>query len=260
MAELVKMERLNGVAHVILNAPPANAMSTELMQQLDDTVADVANDPECRAVVFRSALEKIFMAGADLKHLLQLEEDGFRGYIKTAQDVFNRIERIPKPTIAVLSGHTLGGGCELALCCDFRLMAESGALIGLPEVTLGLLPGAGGTQRLSRLVGRSKATELLLRGNTLQGPEALALGMVHRILPKETLLEESVRFAAELAKGATQAISRIKECLRIPAQETLSDGLAQELEGIAYLFAHTQDCREGIRAFQEKRSPKYTGR
>lgn len=260
MAAPVKMERQNGVVQVIFNAPPANVMSLELMQQLDEAVAVAASDPACRAVVFRSAVDKVFMAGADLKYLLQLKEDGFRRYIKTAQDVFNRIELVPKPTIAVLNGHTLGGGCELALCCDFRFMAAVDALIGLPEVTLGLLPGAGGTQRLLRLVGRSKATELLLQGNTLKGPEAMALGMVNRVCPKDALLEESMGFAEKLAAGATQAISRIKACLRIPVHESLADGLAQELEGIAYLFAHTQDFREGIQAFHEKRLPLFTGR
>jgi enoyl-CoA hydratase len=260
MSEAVTLERHNGVAHVILNSPPANAMSPHLMAQLDRIVGEVAADPECRAVLFRSDVKKVFMAGADLKHLLGLNEAEFRQYIKGSQEAFNRIEQLPKPTIAVLSGHALGGGCEFCLCCDFRYMADAGALIGLPEVGLGLLPGAGGTQRLPRLVGRSKATELLLRGTTMKGPEALAIGLVDRVHAPEDLLVESIKQAEEFAKGATQAIAQIKACLRAPAEDGLLRGLAAELDGITRLFARTEDAGEGIRAFNEKRPPIYKGR
>lgn len=260
MSEAVTLERHEGVAHVILNAPPANAMSPLLMAQLDRIVGEVAADHECRAVLFRSDVKKVFMAGADLKHLLSLDEAGFRQYIAGSQETFGRIERLPKPTIAVLSGHALGGGCEFSLCCDFRYMADAGASIGLPEVGLGLLPGAGGTQRLPRLVGRSRATELLLRGNTLKGPEALAIGLVDRVYAPEDLLVESVRQAEVFAKGATQAVARIKACLRASGEEAMARGLEAELDGITHLFAHTADAAEGIRAFSEKRPPVYKGR
>ncbi|MBI5018246.1 MAG: enoyl-CoA hydratase/isomerase family protein [Deltaproteobacteria bacterium] len=260
MSDVVRWEKQDGVAHIILNSPPANAMSPQLMAQLDHAVGEVAGDRDCRAVVFRSEVKKVFMAGADLKYLLSLDEPGFREYIKSSQDTFNRIESLPKPTIAILSGHALGGGCEFSLCCDFRYMADSGALIGLPEVGLGLLPGAGGTQRLPRLIGRSKATELLLRGTTLKGPDALTIGLVDRVYPSESLLAESIRQAEELARGATEAIAQIKACLRASSQEALSAGLAQELDGIAYLFGRTEDSKEGLLAFNEKRPPAYKGR
>jgi len=260
MSEVVKLERQGGIAHIVLDSPPANAMSPILMEQLDEIVRRVEKDGACRAVILSSGVENIFMAGADLKYLLSLDETGFRQYIKTAQDCLNRIERLPKPTIVVLSGHALGGGCELALSCDFRYMAEAKALIGVPEVTLGLLPGAGGTQRLPRLIGRSRATELLLTGRTLKGPEAFAIGLVDRIFPAEDLLPESIKLAVKLAEGATQAIAKIKNCLRVPSEKALSDGLTLELEGIAHLFAHTQDCKEGVKAFNEKRPPRYSGR
>ena len=133
-------------------------------------------------------------------------------------------------------------------------------MVGLPEVTLGLLPGAGGTQRLPRLIGRSKAMELLMTGNSLKGPEALAAGLVDHIYPADQLLDESVKFAERLAKGATQAIGQIKACLRKPPHDLLSDGLAQELNGITYLFMKTRDAKEGIAAFNEKRPPKYQGK
>jgi len=259
MAEVVLLEKAKGVAQIILNSPPANAMSPELMKQLDETVRAVEDDPEVRAVVLSSAVDKIFMAGADLKYLLSLGEDDFRGYIKFAQEALNRIEALPKPTIAVLSGHTMGGGCELALACDFRYMADDKARIGVPEVTLGLLPGGGGTQRLPRLVGRSKATELLVHGNTLKGPEAMAIGLVDRVYPAEQLIEESLKVAQQLAQGATRAIAKIKACLRVPTQDSLAAGLEQELEGITYLFTQTADTKEGIAAFNEKRAPKYKG-
>jgi enoyl-CoA hydratase len=235
-------------------------MSPELMAQLDRAVAEVGADSQCRAVLFRSEVRKVFMAGADLKYLRSLDEPAFRQYIADAQEVFGRIERLALPTVAVVSGHALGGGCEFALCCDFRYMADAGALIGLPEVKLGLLPGAGGTQRLPRLIGRAKATELLLRGTTLTGPQALAIGLVDRVFPPDALLAESVGLAEELARGATRAIAEIKACLRSPAEGIVRTGLARELDGIARLFAHTEDAPEGIRAFIEKRAPVFAGR
>ncbi len=259
MAKFVFLEKSNGVGHVIMKFAPANAMSPELMKQVAELLGQLESDSEIRAVLFRSALEKIFMAGADLKHLLSLDQEAFRQYIKFAQDLVNRIELLPKPTLAVLNGHALGGGCELALACDFRYMSESKALIGLPEVTLGLLPGAGGTQRLPRLIGRSKATELLLTGKVLKGPDALAIGLVDRVFPADQLLAESVKIAKRMAQGATQAIGQIKACLRKPSHDLLADGLTQELDGITYLFQHTQDAQEGIAAFNEKRAPKYQG-
>jgi enoyl-CoA hydratase len=260
MSTFVQLERADGVAHVILNSPPANAMSPELMRQLDDVVKELTADQDSRAVIFRSTLEKIFMAGADLKHLLSLDGEDFQRYIKQAQDILCGIEALPKPTIAVINGHALGGGCELTLCCDFRFMADAKATIGVPEVKLGLLPGAGGTQRLPRLVGRSKATELLLRGNALKGPEALSIGLVDKVFPPDLLFSESVRVAEEFSQGATWAIAKIKECLRIPTQNLIANGLSQELEGITYLFTQTLDTKEGIEAFSQKRPPKYTGR
>ncbi|MBW2436430.1 MAG: enoyl-CoA hydratase/isomerase family protein [Deltaproteobacteria bacterium] len=260
MSELVFLEKRNGVGHVIMNSAPANAMSPEFMKQLSELLGQLESDSEIRAVLFRSALEKIFMAGADLKHLLSLDEEDFRKYIETAQDLVNQVELLPKPTMAVLSGHAMGGGCEFALACDFRYMSESKALIGLPEVTLGLLPGAGGTQRLPRLIGRSKATELLLTGKVLPGPEAQAIGLVDRVYPVDQLLAESMKAVESLARGATCAIGQIKACLRKPSHDLLADGLAQELDGITYLFKHTHDTKEGIAAFNEKRAPKYQGK
>jgi enoyl-CoA hydratase/carnithine racemase len=260
MSKVVTWERREGVAHIVLNSPPANAMSPQFMAELDEAVAEVAADRASRAVVFRSEVKNVFMAGADLKHLLDLDEAGFRQYIRSGQETFDRIEELPKPTFAVLSGHALGGGCEFCLCCDFRYMAEAGASIGLPEVGLGLLPGAGGTQRLPRLVGRSKATELLMRGVTLKGPDALAIGLVDRVCPAEALLTQSVQQAEELARGATEAIAQLKACLRVSSAERLSAGLARELDGICYLFGRTEDAGEGVRAFNEKRPPVYQGR
>ena len=262
MSEPVVYEKKNGVGHIILNSPPANAMSPELMAKLDEIAGEAGADPECRAVLIRSSVEKIFMAGADIKFMasLQEKEEEFRQYIKTAQEIYCRIEALPKPTIAVINGHALGGGCELTLCCDFRFMAEGKARIGLPEVNLGLLPGAGGTQRLAMIVGRSRATDMLLRGLTLTASEAQAIGLVHQALPPEKLLDEAVKFAEELAKGATQAIARIKACLRAAYDKPLSEGLQEELDGITYLFTRTKDSREGLTAFVEKRKPVYEGR
>jgi len=260
MPDLVFCEKHGGVTHIVLNSPPANAMSSEFMLQLEKAVTEVEQDESCRAVIIRSEVKKIFMAGADLKELLGLSEEESKDYFSQGQKYVSRIEELPKPTIAVLNGHTMGGGCELALCCDFRYMVDAKARIGLPEVTLGLLPGAGGTQRLPRLVGRSKAVDLLFRGKTMTGPEALSIGLVDAVFPAETLLEENVKLAEELAQCSTKAIGEIKKCLRYPFEDMASKGFAQEVEGILYLFNKTRDTKEGIRAFNEKRPPKYTGK
>jgi len=260
MSGLVFCEKHDGVSHIVLNSPPANAMSSEFMLQLEKALIEVEADESCRAVIFRSDVKKIFMAGADLKELLSISEEESKAYFEQGQKYVSRIEALSKPTIAVLNGHTMGGGCELALCCDFRYMVDAKARIGLPEVTLGLLPGAGGTQRLPRLIGRSKAVDLLFRGKTLTGPEALSIGLVDAVFPAETLLEESIKLAEELAQGATKAIGEIKKCLRYPFEDLSSRGFAQEVDGILYLFNQTQDTKEGIRAFNEKRPPKYTGK
>lgn len=261
MPEIIHLEKAGGVGQVIMDSPPANALSPALLAQMDQVLAAIEGDDDIRAVLFRSALPKIFMAGADLKYLLGLDEEGFRRYARTAQDLVNRVESLPKPTLAVLNGHTLGGGCEFCLACDFRYMTASKAAIGLPEVALGLLPGAGGTQRLTRLIGRGRATELLLTGRTLDGPGALAVGLVDRIFEdSEHLLAESLQMVETLAQGATRAIARIKACLRKAGEDSLSVGLDAELEGIVHLFTRTRDAKEGVTAFSEKRVPHFTGR
>jgi len=260
MSDAIRSEIREGVAHVSFNAPPANALSSAFVLSLDRLLDELGSDDDVRAVVFTSRLEKIFMAGADLKELLEVKKERSHAYFSTGQQVLNKLERLPKPTIACISGHAMGGGCEFTLCCDFRYMSETRARIGLPEVNLGLLPGAGGTQRLPRLIGRSKAVGLLLRGQTLTGPEALAIGLVDAVFPPERLAAETTALAEELARGATRAMAEIKACLSLPLEEALSKGLARELEGIKYLFNETQDAREGIRAFNEKRKPEYRGR
>ncbi len=260
MPDFVTWEMENAVAQVVLNSPPANAMSAGLLQELDGVVKELKTDSRVRAVVFRSAVPKIFMAGADLKALTDMDGTRFREYIRYAQEVFSGIERLGMPTIGVLSGHALGGGCEFSLCFDFRFMAEEKARIGLPEVTLGLIPGAGGTQRLPRLIGLAKAREFLIRGNAVDGAEALSIGLVDRVFPASSLLDEALQFAQAMAVGATKAMAEIKRCLAVPTEEALWTGLNQELDGIVRLFTETEDTKEGIRAFNEKRSPVFHGK
>ncbi len=257
--ELVKLQKSNGIGEVIINSPPANAMGRDTLIQLGDVVNELKNDSSTRVVVLRSGHPKIFVAGADLGFMLSLDEDGFRQYMEMGQTVYNEFESLRQPSIAVINGYALGGGCELALCCDFRFISKA-ARIGLPEVTLGIQPGWGGTQRLPRLVGLAKARELLLLGKTMSGEEAFNIGLVDKVLEPEELLEESVRFARDLATKATAAIGKIKECLKSSSQESMMVGLQKEVEGITYLFANTEDAREGISAFNEKRPPKYSGR
>lgn len=257
--ELVRLEKTEGVGEIIINSPPANAMSEDVLNQLGDIIGRLKDDSSIRVVILRSDHPKIFVAGADLGFMLSLDQDGFEQYMRLGQSVYNDFESLRQPTIAVINGHALGGGCELALCCDFRFISKN-ARIGLPEVTLGIQPGWGGTQRLPRLVGLAKARELLILGKTLTGEDAFDIGLVDKVFSSEELLQEGIKFAKELATRATVAIGKIKECLRIPSQESVMAGLEKEVEGITYLFAKTEDAKEGIAAFNEKRAAKYRGR
>ncbi|HEY8417738.1 MAG TPA: enoyl-CoA hydratase-related protein [Limnochordales bacterium] len=254
----VEVQRDGGVASVILNKPPVNALEERFLREIDDAVAALEKDDGVRAVVFRSAVPGIFVAGADIKAFQQPEAT--KAAIAAFHDCFNRIERLPKPTVAAVSGHALGGGCEFTLVCDFRLMIDDGkSTIGLPEVSLGIFPGAGGTQRLPRIVGRARALELILHGRRLKAPEAQAIGLVHEAVPAQGFEERVMAYAAQLAQGPTRALAAAKANVLRAIDVPLAQGLEAEASDFLAIVA-TDDAQEGVRAFLEKRKPTFRGR
>ena len=239
------------VAFVTLDNPPANSYDLAVMQRFAADVAEaIASD--ARVVIVRSANERFFSAGADVKKFLDGDVDANMEMIHTSQAAFGRMARAEQVFIAHIAGHALGGGLEIALACDLRYASEGRYKLGLPEVTLGLLPGNGGTQRLTRLIGPSRALDLLLTGRTFGPDEALQWGLVAGLCDMAAVREQAERLAA----GPAQAIAAIKRCVHEGAQLPLDEGLALEAELIEQLF-RSRDAAEGLQAFVEKRSPQF---
>jgi enoyl-CoA hydratase/carnithine racemase len=239
------------VATVTLDNPPANSYDLEVMQRFAADV-DEAIGSDARVVIVNSASEKFFSAGADVKKFLDGDVDSNMEMIRTSQAAFRRMAAAEQVFIAHLAGHALGGGLEIALACDIRLAAPGGYKLGTPEVTLGLLPGNGGTQRLTRLLGPSRAMHLLLTGATFGPEEAAQWGLVSGLMEADAVQE----YAERLAAGPQQAIAAIKRCVHEGGQLPLDEGLALEAELVEQLF-RSDDAAEGLTAFVEKRQPEF---
>ena len=221
---------------------------------------DVRWDGDVRGAVLVSDLApRFFSAGADITNFKNSTQEQRVMTVLHAQEILLKIERTPKVFVAAISGHALGGGLEIALACDFRFAADSEFRIGLPEVTLGLLPGNGGTQRLTRLVGRTRALYLMLTNQQITSARALEIGLVERVFPADRLVDEAVEYVARLAKGPTLAIGNIKIATRLGADLPLEGALALEREAVWRLFM-SDDAAEGLAAFAEKRQPQWKGR
>ena len=242
------------VGVITLDNPPANSYDIEFMRALASAIADATNDPTARVIVLRSASEKFFSAGADVKRFLANDVDANMDMIRLAHEALASIARSPKLFVAAIAGHALGGGLEMALACDLRYAVEGGYKLGTPEVTLGLLPGNGGTQRLTRLAGPSRAMHLLLTGRTFGPDEALQWGLVSGLCDED----EARAYAERLAGGPGLAIAAIKRCVHEGGQLPLDDGLALEAELVERLF-RSKDATEGLTAFVEKREPEFVG-
>jgi enoyl-CoA hydratase/carnithine racemase len=241
------------VGSVTLDNPPANSYDLAVMQKFAADV-DAAIASDARVVIVRSANAKFFSAGADVKKFLAGDVEANMAMIRTSQAAFKRMAAAEQVFIAYISGHALGGGLEIALACDIRLAAPGTYKLGTPEVTLGLLPGNGGTQRLTRLLGPSRAMDLLLTGRTFGPDEALQWGLVTALVDEDGARE----YAERLAVGPQLAIAAIKRCVHEGGQLSLDDGLALEAELIERLF-RSQDATEGLTAFVEKRNPEFVG-
>ncbi|HTT29997.1 MAG TPA: enoyl-CoA hydratase/isomerase family protein [Solirubrobacteraceae bacterium] len=242
---------------ITLDKPPANSYDLEFMTEYANAV-DEAVSSATRVVIVQSASEKFFSAGADIKKFLEGDVDANMEMISVSQASFHKMAAAPQVFIAYIAGHALGGGLEIALACDIRLGAAGRYKIGLPEVTLGLLPGNGGTQRLTRLIGPSRSMELLVTGRTFSIEEAREWGLVADVYNAEEVEARVLEYATRLAGGAALAIASIKRCVYVGGERPLADGLALEGELMEQLF-RSEDAREGLHAFVEKRQPEFVG-
>ncbi len=245
------------VARITLHNPPANVLSCSLLKELEEVLNDVEEDGYVRVVIITGS-GRFFSAGADLHELAHLKTvHGGAEFSSRGQSLFSRIERSEKPVLAAINGTCVGGGLELALACHIRV-AAAGVLLGLPEIKLGLIPGFGGTQRMPRVVGASKAAEMILTGESLSSEEALRIGLVSRVVPAHELLGQAQAVAAQIMAQGTSATEAALHAIRGGLDIPLSEGLAREAELFGRLCA-TADKHEAVQAFLEKRQPRLTG-
>ncbi|MGW8763102.1 enoyl-CoA hydratase/isomerase family protein [Streptomyces sp. NPDC055815] len=245
----VNLEVAEGVGTIRLDRPPMNALDIATQDRLRELAQEATDRDDVRAVVLYGG-EKVFAAGADIKEMQVMDHVAMVKRSRALQDSFTAVARIPKPVVAAITGYALGGGCELALCADYRIAGDN-AKLGQPEILLGLIPGAGGTQRLSRLVGPSKAKDLIFTGRMVKADEALTLGLVDRVVPAAEVYEQAHAWAAKLAQGPAVALRAAKEAIDQGLEADIDTGLAIERNWFAGLFA-TEDRETGMRSFVEE--------
>ena len=266
MGELVDVVQEGPVARVVMHRSGNNSIANDLMAELRTAFEELGANPECRVIVLQSGYDRYFSVGADLGAMGGMDrsaadaEDRIAALMRENGAAFNAIEACPKPVIARLNGHALGGGCELALCCDYRIMVEDGrSRIGQTESALGIIPGAGGTQRLVRLIGRAKALPLLYESARLSAAEAEAVGLVNRAVAPEELDAAVDELAGRLGRAATFAIGLIKDAVNRGQDRPLEEGLAIEARNFARSVL-SEDAVTGIVAFFQKSEPEFKGR
>jgi enoyl-CoA hydratase/carnithine racemase len=256
MAEFVTLEvSSDGVGTIQLARPPVNALSAQVSREIGESVAEAAGDERVRAVVVWGG-KKVFAAGADVKEMAGMDESSIGVYIESFQGVFTQLAQLPKVTIAAINGYALGGGCELALACDFRVCADDSRL-GQPEILLGVIPGAGGTQRLPRLVGVARAKELVFSGRMVSADEALRIGLADRVVPSEEVIGAAQELAQHFAAGPPLALSAAKKAIDVGLQGDLDAGLLLERQQFSALFA-SEDQKAGMQSFIEQGPGKAT--
>jgi enoyl-CoA hydratase len=261
---LVHYEVQDGVAIFTLDDPPANTYTHEMMRQLDAAILRARFDTAVDVIVITGKGEKFFCAGANINMLQKADPTWKYYFCLHANETLLRLEHTPKLVIAALNGHTVGGGLEIAMAADLRIARRGAGKIGLPEVALGVLPGTGGTQRLTKLVGTSKAIELMVQGNNIDFDEAAAMGIVNRVLDadgRDAFLASVLEYARQFTRPnkATFAVGNIKRSCQSGAELPLEQGLALERELQALLF-NSQDAKEGLNAYVEKRTAQFTGK
>lgn len=252
MSKTVLLEVKNGIGYITINRPEAlNALSSQVLADLNEVLDQVEKSEEIRVVIVTGAGEKAFVAGADIKEMDLMSPIQAFEYMTFANDTFTRLSDLRQPTIAVINGYALGGGMELALSTDIRIGFEK-TVVGFPEVGLGIIPGFAGTQRMSRLIGTSRAKELIFTARTVKGQEAYDLGILNKLVPAEELLFSAEELAAAIMKNAPLAVEKAKHVIQVGAELPLKNAIRLETEAEALLFS-TEDKLEGIRAFVEKR-------
>jgi enoyl-CoA hydratase/carnithine racemase len=256
MEQFVRLEIDGGIGTIRLDRPPVNALSDALVAQLAAVAAQAAADDEVRAVIVYGG-ERCFAAGADIKQMAEADYTAMTTRATGLQDALNGVAGIGKPVMAAITGYALGGGLELALAADFRLAGES-AKLGQPEIILGVIPGAGGTQRLPRLIGPSKAKDLVFTGRTVLADEALAIGLVDQVVPDDSVLVAARSWMGAFVHGPAAALRAAKQAIDQGLNADLGTGLGIERALFAGLFA-TEDQRAGMRAFLAKETPKFKG-
>ncbi|GAA3594463.1 enoyl-CoA hydratase/isomerase family protein [Streptomyces chartreusis] len=245
----VNLEVAEGVGTLRLDRPPMNALDVATQDRLKELAEEATRRDDVRAVVIYGG-EKVFAAGADIKEMQAMDHTAMVLRARGLQESFTAVARIPKPVVAAVTGYALGGGCELALCADFRIAADN-AKLGQPEILLGLIPGAGGTQRLARLIGPSKAKDLIFTGRMVKADEARELGLVDRVVAADQVYAEAHAWAAKLAQGPALALRAAKESIDTGLETDIETGLAVERGWFAGLFA-TEDRERGMRSFVEE--------
>ncbi|WP_448318139.1 enoyl-CoA hydratase/isomerase family protein [Streptomyces sp. CO7] len=245
----VHLEVAEGVGTLRLDRPPMNALDIATQDRIKELAEEITRRDDVRAVVVYGG-EKVFAAGADIKEMRAMDHAAMVARARGLQDSFTAVARIPKPVVAAITGYALGGGCELALCADYRIAGDN-AKLGQPEILLGLIPGAGGTQRLSRLIGPSRAKDLIFTGRHVRADEALTLGLVDRVVPAADVYTEAQAWAAGLAQGPAIALRAAKESVDAGLETDLDTGLAIERNWFAGLFA-TEDRERGMKSFVEE--------
>ncbi len=255
MGEFVNLTVSDGVGTIRLDRPKMNALNVQVQEEIRAAATAAAEDDAVRAVVIYGG-ERVFAAGADIKEMADMSYADMVKRSGPLQSSLSAVAAIPKPTVAAITGYALGGGCELALCADYRIAAED-AKLGQPEILLGIIPGAGGTQRLSRLIGPSKAKDLIYTGRFVDAAEALTLGLVDKVVPAASVYEEAVAWASQFTRGAALALRAAKEAIDSGLGVDLQTGLEIERQQFAGLFA-TEDRTIGMKSFVESGPGKAT--
>jgi enoyl-CoA hydratase/carnithine racemase len=257
VGEFVTLEITDGIGTIRLDRPPMNPLNTQVQEELREAAGSAAGSDEVKAVIVYGG-EKVFAAGADIGEFTELSYQDMAVRAGALSGAFDAVARIPKPVVAAVTGYALGGGCELALACDWRVVADD-AKLGQPEIKLGLIPGAGGTQRLARLVGPARAKDLIFSGRMVDAAEALRIGLADRVAPAAEVYATAVALVRPYVTGPSLALRAAKQAVDGGLSLDLASGLALESQLFAALFA-TEDRVEGTTAFVAKRKPTFTGR
>jgi len=256
MAALVSHEKENGIALVTIDNPPMNVVSQQVQRELKEVMTVLVKDNNVVCIVLKTSGDRAFIAGADIKEFPgMIDNPDMRKDVIAMHDLLNKLDNLEKPTIAVLDGLTLGGGCELALAFDIRI-AEEHAQIGFPEVNLGIFPGAGGTQRLPRLIGSAKAKEIMYTGEPISSKEAEKIGLVNKVVSSGEGLDAALELAGKIADKSLPSLARVKKAIDEGLEMSLSEGIDREATLFEEVF-QTEDTKEGVTAFLEKRKANF---